>query len=621
MLRKIKTALKSVYSSRFFDIFLILILMTLSILPRACSFNLSHIKEENRAEYMDDSGMIWMNDPDSFYFARIAREMSENGDYYLSRPAADDSLMFRFKDGSLTASFLPAVSAFFYRLLSPIFGFSFYSFICFIGPFLYSLSVIPAYIFIKRRTSSRLGAFVAGFFAGTTIIFLRRTVFCSFDTDILLFVLPMSFITCFSEIFFSKTKNSRIFYSFLSVFFFFLLASTWATYSIYFFLALGISIVYAALLFIKTRNKNSLVSNSGLKFSIFSLLACFLLVAFTRGSFDFSIFATISDVLGTGYSSGSTKWPSAGKYVSELRDVPFVSGSIDSVSPTGIVNCLGGIFPLVCLVALIAFYVFEYICILRKKRTFLSENELFPEISVLLPWLFMGFVSLIGGIRFLELPSLPVSLALGLFIGHLRNYSRDISSFVRVPLLLTFSLAIIAPQAVALTPAHEKYTTAIDDTLIEVSEFIGEEAGENKENSLIISWWDYGYTYEYFSGVRTLADGGTYNGEIYCYLSSIFLSSVEKDSEKALNYLLERADLHPDTIYLVASNKMVQAREAMLYYADWISKDYNVYYESSFLKRMVEEEKDVADYEFVKSFDDPLGRHTSHIYKYTPKNS
>jgi len=195
--------------------------------------------------------------------------------------------------------------------------------------------------------------------------------------------------------------------------------------------------------------------------------------------------------------------------ISELKAVTFP----EFVQATG-----GKIMFLIILAALILFII--NIC--KKPKTNWKSAAL---LAWFLPLCIVGILSK----RFLFYAAPPLALILGVFWGKVRNWAIPLLknnklvtaiTIILIPLLLWTSVSVMQQ----LLP----YT---NDALVDTAYFIRDNTDEN---TIVTTWWDRGYHFQYYADRPTLIDPGTLGYRDMNLIAEFFFT---KDEQEALNTL------------------------------------------------------------------------------------
>ncbi len=504
------------------DIILIIIAMTVAVLVRLPSAfdNLEKYRsiaapKELSQEFIDglhtEEGNPYLYDPDSYFYAKQAFDLNQ-----------EPSLFSNFGNYNL----LPFTTVTTYKLLNPLTHISLETLICYIGPFIFALSCIPAYIFVKRKTN-RFGGFTAAILLGTSPILVGFTMATRFDTDILLTLLPTTMLCSYIIAIETKNRKKSLACLFIATLSFLLLAFTWESSFIYAIIAIFISLITILTILIKNKFK----LKPSFSHSEFKIALIFPLLLILTSLIMHDHLRSIINIAALTISGG-TGFPSPGAYVSELNSCPLYSGDVfhifDTV-PCGIVNSLGA-FPLVITLGVII------ILFAQKNFTFLKNHNqktdpLFLTSTILIIWLLVGTVSSSFGMRFIKNAAIPAALLAGIGLGIL--YEKIHTSWRgKIILLLVWVLVCLPSFRSYAVP--EGTVPSVDDSLTTTNSWIN----ENIDNDYTIaSWWDYGYYYEYGTNLKVLADGGTYDSHVYYWLANAFLTEDELLSSRIFKML------------------------------------------------------------------------------------
>ena len=509
----------------YIDVLLILLIICSAICLHLPSYKYTIVDPAFIDDYEDENGDTYLHDMDSYYYARKVREFSENGIDLKSTRSEDDlrGPISSHDDGADSFAF-PAIVSIIWKVVR-LFSKKvlFMRFIRFMGPILSALACIPAYIFVKKRTN-RLGGISAGFVAATSPAFFGTNGFGCFDTDTLLYLLPLIFMCAFIEALQEKEFKKQLIWIGISSLGYLVLTYTWVSHIIYFYLAVGLSLLFIFIALLKEKfNFKEAIKYSEFKTSSIVIVILTIISLLVDKTIDTSLFGNLLNMLkGTDIFSYGT-YPDPGKYVSELTSIPLFSGGIRLIfsgAERGIVNRMGGIFIVsTALITLVYFFLHGYKYLRRPTEENKNNYILFLVLAL---WLFGGLLCLKGGSRFTKIPAIPMSLITGMGIGIFYNgmHKKGISFSA---LFIAAAFIFFVPSLSALQQARNQNPSS-NDGLTDISDWIRENT---EEDAIIISWWDYGYYYEFRGNRMAAADGGTFNGRYYYWLSNIFINNDE----------------------------------------------------------------------------------------------
>ena len=213
------------------------LIVLLSIVLHAMSLPIATVQGDARAEYQTESGLPYLSEMDSYLYARLTEDLAAEGfsaytlrhdrgaDPYISANATSE-------EGDVVMG-LPILGATVYKLLSWIPGVTPYGVIYWLAPIITSLTAIPAYIFVKRRTN-RLGGLVAGLLVAVAAPFAGHTHAGFYDTDLGLSLLPCLFLLCFAEALLTRDLKKQLAWAAGSGVSLCLLGTFWRAYYAYF---------------------------------------------------------------------------------------------------------------------------------------------------------------------------------------------------------------------------------------------------------------------------------------------------------------------------------------------------------------------------------------------------
>ena len=102
---------------------LLLLVLAVSFLVRAETYSLPSVAEEDRTYYLDESGEPYLTEMDSYFFVRLAREMSENGPFLYNKRFEDPLMATRpVQSDEQTLPTLPSLLAWFVWWFLSLFG-------------------------------------------------------------------------------------------------------------------------------------------------------------------------------------------------------------------------------------------------------------------------------------------------------------------------------------------------------------------------------------------------------------------------------------------------------------------------------------------------------------------
>jgi len=526
--------------------------------------------ERTKKKYSGEEGVI-SYDLDTYYYLRKAKEYTEKGlsSISLMNSRTEDPLITSVYPGAdddmpQLLSVLAALAWFVLNSLGLNVGI--YSLALGMCSFLLALFPIPIYLFLRKRVS-RLAAIYGALIAPMTVPFLSHSCHGVFDTDALIGLLAVTMILSLFECTVASERKKQIKYGLVSIFAMVLLYFTWTAFFVYVVIAAGTTL--AGLLgkrIMKSRIKDS--RNGLVGIPLFLLFCMFLLSAILGGK---TFFALAKSFVSFGKDSLGT-WPSETWQVGELTKTTFSSAKsfwymFEEVS-TDFLSYCGGALTLILLIGTMVLLIVRGVRTIREKALIESEN-IFLYVAIG-SWLIGAFVLCLFGIRYMEFFILPVSLVVPFgfeaiegwvskrieqadgalviclfagvlffcntviafpifavvgagvifFVGYFLCKTR-FKRWISILLFGVFSMVVI--EGAILIQIH--YKPFFENTVEETMSWVEKNT---PEDAVIIDFWSLGYAYQYYANRRTVADGGTYNGEFNYWLGTMLMTDNYK---------------------------------------------------------------------------------------------
>ena len=527
-----ETKFSKLLKSKIVDV--LLVLFAMSILWYIHSFALIRsTQEEIKVYYFNEESLPHLFDMDSYYYYRKTKEFSNNEISKVISERSEDKYQTPVsdRDDSTYTLLLSKIVSFVYKVVSKFNkNISLYRVIIYSAPFISMLVAIPSYIFIRRRTN-RLGGFFAAVLAGVTNAYFSHWTFGCFDTDVLLYTIPLLYMTTYIECLLEENNKKRIIWLVLSCISFVLLMFTWDVYGVYYFLTLGLfGLLFIIALFKNKFDFKEVINLPEVKFSFIASVCFTILALIVRKSIDTSIFSAFNTMILSG-----DNYPNPGEFISELRKLELYNpeASIFAATSGGLINRLGGLFVFLVFIAAMLALCTKVIRYLKYKPR-VEKPELKPEYIlglVLLVWALGGLISLGGGSRFVKILAIPFNLTISYYVGFINEkYKNKNYQYA----LIALGLALLIAPCIGAQKIANSMSVSATDALEETANRI---KLLTKEDDVVATWWDYGYFFESESDRRTVADGGTYNGRYIYYLASSLGTTDELTSSNILKML------------------------------------------------------------------------------------
>ncbi|MDD3985368.1 MAG: STT3 domain-containing protein, partial [Methanobacterium sp.] len=212
------------YKSLIIIILLFLVVFTV----RAEAANIGGVPDEAKSFYQDPSGIPYFSEMDSYYHLRLTSDLMDHG--YLGDK-------FNGSQWDLHSSYPPGKSANYPPLIGYLaeIGYIITNLfvkvplvaVCFwMGAFIASLAVIPAYFLVKKITNI-YGGIVAGLLVGLAPAYVGHTHAGFFDTDMFGMIIPLFIVLFFVISLSADNFRKRAIYASLAAFAMLLFALAW----------------------------------------------------------------------------------------------------------------------------------------------------------------------------------------------------------------------------------------------------------------------------------------------------------------------------------------------------------------------------------------------------------
>jgi hypothetical protein len=524
--------------------------------------------EEEIDRYVGTDG-VYSPDVDTYYYLRKAKEFSRGGigSITLVVNRAEDPMcttgdaIAKEANGAMPM-LLPASAALtWYGLRAIGIDVSIYDVTIRFCSFLLSLFVIPVYLFLRKRTSW-IAAVLGSFLVTLVVPFYRHSHVGFFDTDAMIGLLALILVLSLFECVVQKTRKQQIIYGNVSLVALILLRFTWTAFFIYGVIAVGT--VMMGLIGVR------LCGRYGKKQKEAYLVPAAILLAIVVVSLalGWKAFASLAKgFLST--SSGAGSWPSETLNISELGKVPlsdaesfwyyFLEVGLDVTTVTG------GALALSLLVISTVICVVRLVRMIRRRSGDIDNVFL---LSALLTWLFGTVFLAFFGQRYMEFVTLPSAIVAGLGFDRIALFCKKRTTegksvlfvlaglllfcgmILRFPiaaviaaglvfatgwflskqksgaaLILVLAVAILLPIGISCVVICAQETPNVERPVEDAMIWIRENTASD---AVIADFWNLSYNYQYYGERRTLADGGTYNGQFFYWLATMLVTDDER---------------------------------------------------------------------------------------------
>ncbi len=541
---------------------LLILTAFISIFFRLQFYN--NVKNLSDGYYMDaETGTPYLTEMDSYYHLRITREIAEYGhpgDTYRDGEYWDS--MSYAPEGRSVSTYRPLMSyiAIGVHRIASLFGnITLEQVAYWLNMFMSSLVIIPVFL-LTREMCGSLGGIVAAVLSTLNYGYFIHTIPGFFDTDGVI-----AWVSCLFFYFAIRLLNSierekrtsatrtsgtksdtarprdpvrHIRDTILqspgdTANLACLAVSFWALYSSWYVYYLFAAILSAALIaFTFLKRKDNSASPALRLYPLFMAGGIILLILLAEPD----IVGSIADLLKNMFVKNDDLFPNIFVSISELRTPSLWAGGIAglfqmkvlSETNIGIINGVGGIVPFLCGLVM---------CVLFIRRVMKKEAEL--QHFLLIIWYAATLALAFRGWRFIMLLAMPVAILAGNFAGWVcslmdrgKMMDRNVYKTILVLLMLFPTLYGVHISAGDSTPSGN---TQLGQVMAAIRE-------KTPEDTMLLSWWDYGYFFEEKSKRRTLFDGGSQSPIRSYWVAKAFASPDENLSANILRMLTGSGD-------------------------------------------------------------------------------
>lgn len=483
--------------------------------------------ESLKSRFKDDDRLPYFFSPDDYYYLRQARYLSEKNE------GIDVKNDF-YSDLSRPKSLLPYVEFGLYKMMHFFDEEARIEKAAFYYPAIFGVLSVIVFFFIARYFAGIKGTLLStAIFAFHPVFFVNSQVGFA-DTNSLNLFLSLIIFYFFVNIstiklslgkgFLKKNRDELkrlLFFSLLAAIALSVFKFAWNGY------------LYVALLFLVYLSSLAILNfiQSGKK-RIYMVL---VIPALSAGIFYFLkdsyfINALSSYIL----KQDSGIYASAFSTINELQPTDFSSA----------ISMMGGKLAFVFFIIAIIYFI--HLAIIKKK------NEAILLVSFILP-LLLAFI-FAGRFVFYFIPFLAILLGSSAesFIAYLSPKMKEFFDFEKESIIeISLYAFIVGILVFSFAPVHKFFASdpdfslpAMDDSIKEASQTIA----KNSSNAIIITWWDFGYMYEYYARREVLFDGGNFEQKKLYWFSEAVLSPDINRSANIFRMLGCHAEGHIDKI-------------------------------------------------------------------------
>jgi dolichyl-diphosphooligosaccharide--protein glycosyltransferase len=564
-------------------IIILLFLLVFSI--RAEAANIGGVPDQMKSYYQDQSGLPYFSEMDSYYNFRLTQDLVSHGylgDTKINGTQWDIHSSFPQGQSAEYPPLIAIVTEIGYKFINLFSHVSLAGVAFWMGAFIASLAVIPAYLLVRRITND-YGGITAGLLVGLAPAYFSHTFAGFFDTDMFSMLIPLLIVYFFVLSILASDMKKRTIYAVLSAISMLLFTVAWQGWWFIFYLVIGSSVIY--LLISKYLLKLKLIKSSenitgrlawfNDKPEIFTLVVflvlSLILMAISLGvSGLFNALLEPIQVSHLQSAVQATSYPNVYVSVSELQ-IPSI---------VDIINGVGGYLPFF-------FGIFGVIALIWKVKTKEDKKEVpdkkprkprrrgrnrkqveetvtvedkAPKTDLLLQksnyifyivlftlWLLITTYAMTKGVRFIENFSLPIALSAGIFVGFLFGYVKDhVSNHSYQKIIMAIIVIVVAFSPVASAYGiSSSVVPGTDDSMVSSLQWIGNSTANN---TVITSWWDYGHLFTDVANRPVTFDGSSQNSPRAYWVGKALLTSNETLSVGILRMLASNGDLAPLTL-------------------------------------------------------------------------
>ncbi len=476
--------------------------------------------------YMDpEKGTPFLTEMDSYYHMRMTRDILQYGHPGDSVKDGSfwDSLSYA-PDGRTANGYRPLmayIAVYTYKLFSKFSSVTLDQIIYWQGMFISSLIIIPVFIF-AYRLKGLPAAIIAAVLSSVNYGYFVHTVPGFSDTDRvnmwtsgLMFCLACIFIDSIEHI---KKKGDSdksaykriIIFGLVFAMSYALLILSWSSYYLFAVVLIISLILYILIRFIIAHKDSKKSALKDQRYLILTVLIVSIILFIDNPSLLKDAFSRLMSLK---TSSVNDLFPNAYVSISELRKPALIAGGLTGLfqmkvlsGPNiGIINAVGGTVPFIGSIVML-------ILIIRR----IIAREIRFEYVLLTVWFLITSVMAFRSWRFIMLFSIPVAILSGCLIGQiceLMDKGRMMDRWVyKVMLFILMTFPALYGAYKSFADSVPIVNSALSQTMISIRE-------STPKDTILISWWDYGYFFEEKSERRTLFDGGSQSG-IRCYFVS-----------------------------------------------------------------------------------------------------
>ena len=482
--------------------------------------------------YMDvETGTPYLTEMDSYYHLRMTRDISENGHPGNTEKDGEhwDSMSYA-PDGRDVATYRPLLAyiAIGVHRIASLFGdITLEQVAYWLNMFLSALVIIPIFL-LTSKMCGILGGIVAAVLSTLNYGYFIHTIPGFYDTDgviawvsCLFFYFAINFVNSIEE----KKRNRIILNGAGLAASFWMLYSSWYVYYMF-----AVIFVVALVAFTIFRHKDD-----GARRPLYPLYMAGVIILLIF-LLEPNLIGRISQLLKNVFVRKGSLFPSVFVSIAEMRTPSLWAGGLSGLfqmkvltdKNIGIINGVGGIVPF-----LAAFVM----CGLFVRKAIKREAEI--QHFLLIIWLAVTLFLAFKGWRFIMLFALPVSILAGNLTGWICSLMDKRKMMDRTVYKAMLILLMLFPSLYGVFRSSKDSVPSANSQMGQVMSAIRENT---PEDTILISWWDYGYFFEEKAQRRALFDGGSQSDSRSYWVAKALASSDEKLSANIFRMLSGSGD-------------------------------------------------------------------------------
>ncbi len=393
-----------------------------------------------------------------------------------------------------------------------------------LNAFISALIVIPVFLFTYEM-SGLAGAITASVLSALNFSYYTRSLPGFYDTDGVIL-----WVSCFFFYFGiqllkgwqEKNKKSMILNGTGFIVSLAALYNSWYVHYMFPGLLVGALILFTLLTLITGTEKRHFYSPP----LLLSAFVCAAVLILEKGLIvrAVNLFTRVS-------SKESSVFPNVFNSISELQKPPLFGerffdlfvAQVFPYSNLNIINSSGGIVP---------FLFAAVMCVILIVH--MVRKDIRPEYLLLLLWYGVTLWLSLHGTRFIMLFAVPAAILAGILTEDIVALADKKNRIIRYVIKCIIFVSLLSPSF------YSAYKFASEPPLLPdgpMAEDLAKIRENTPENTILASWWDYGYFLEEKSGRRALFDGGSASDD-RCYFVARALATADEELSANIFHML-----------------------------------------------------------------------------------